>query len=721
MTNQQKNSFPNLKQTLAHLPSPKLGIASLRGRLIFRGVFLLLMLATVLLALMLLKGEKIRAHQNYQRNLNKTHATVMAQLRHPSGKLALLNPDIFSHSLTPLRPILLPYSALDFSDYDKSLQAMEVAGCAIHYPQGDICVGVGSNPYAGGFIYIVGQVETTDLMSRTRGELDLNNVHRVHLTLDDNGKQVHWVAPFEQVGKAGNRLLKGKLAGFAGQSDVLNMRAKPNREFIGWMWQSRNCNDGFSSNCLHTTYYSLRVPVNSLAKAISQKNKPLVWPPKNLADYKVRVVIKSPLSDETLFDSNAEGASLPYALKNLAEPLLAGEVLTIRNKHQEDNPQLMELVGEQTIQDESPYYQFLQRVIAWMPAIHVPQSNQESLSLAITDTLKHATGHYEVELQGNLASVNRELSLTAARVTWVVVSMLMAILLAWLLVEFSFLNRLSLLTKRAAKVSYNINEQAPSNSDLDLAARIKALNLDDLKSKDEVGILANSLSTLLARVEDDMHRAQVRAQQDKDMWHAVGHEIMSPLQSLMVLHPQDSSPSYRYVNRMQHAIRMLYGHASPSEAVEAVNLDVEQVELDAFLQLIAENAHYAGVNNVVYQALNKAVLAKANAFSLEDSITHILNNAERYRTPDTPIVLSLVEEDSAIEIRITNQGEPIPQEKLAQIFDYGVSDEKAQQETVESRGQGLFIAKSYIAKMGGSIRAENVADGVMLVIRLSAT
>ena len=40
------------------------------------------------------------------------------------------------------------------------------------------------------------------------------------------------------------------------------------------------------------------------------------------------------------------------------------------------------------------------------------------------------------------------------------------------------------------------------------------------------------------------------------MWHAVGHEIMSPLQSLLVLHGHADDPSYRYINRMQQAVRV---------------------------------------------------------------------------------------------------------------------------------------------------------------------
>ena len=58
---------------------------------------------------------------------------------------------------------------------------------------------------------------------------------------------------------------------------------------------------------------------------------------------------------------------------------------------------------------------------------------------------------------------------------------------------------------------------------------------------------------------------------------------MSPLQSLMLLHAADADPSRRYVQRMQQAVKVLYGQASPSEALAAATLAVGRLDLDAFV------------------------------------------------------------------------------------------------------------------------------------------
>ena len=61
------------------------------------------------------------------------------------------------------------------------------------------------------------------------------------------------------------------------------------------------------------------------------------------------------------------------------------------------------------------------------------------------------------------------------------------------------------------------------------------------------------------------------------------------------------------------------------------------------------------------------------------------------------------------------EGPAIDAERLERIFEYGVTDASA---PGESRGQGLFVARTYMAKMGGTITAANADGGVRFVLHL---
>jgi signal transduction histidine kinase len=201
------------------------------------------------------------------------------------------------------------------------------------------------------------------------------------------------------------------------------------------------------------------------------------------------------------------------------------------------------------------------------------------------------------------------------------------------------------------------------------------------------------------------------------MWHAVGHEIMSPLQSLLALHAKEGDPSRRYIERMQQAVRVLYGSASPSEAFETTQLQVEPLDIDAFLQAVAGNAPCAGLGQVEYQSRGESLWVRADEYPLEDVVTHILKNAERFRLPGSPVEIHLETGEGRAHIAIRNRGPQIPADMLDKIFEYGVSDQ-ADSAAQGNRGQGLFVAKTYMAKMGGTIAARNLDDGVEFVLSL---
>jgi signal transduction histidine kinase len=164
-------------------------------------------------------------------------------------------------------------------------------------------------------------------------------------------------------------------------------------------------------------------------------------------------------------------------------------------------------------------------------------------------------------------------------------------------------------------------------------------------------------------------------------------------------------------------VRVLYGEASPSEAFEATALQIATIDLDAFLSHVAENAAYVGVTDVHYAPLGEQVPVAADEHSLEDVVTHVLRNAERHRTPGTPIRFELALEPQVVRVSIYNDGPGIAESMLERIFEYGVSA-ASDAAAAGHRGQGLFVARTYMAKMGGTIVGRNTATGVCFELTL---
>jgi len=678
-------------------------LASFRLRILFRSAFLLLALAVLAMAVAVLQEEKQRSYDSYQTQVAKTKEQIVARLRHPAGQLALLNPPRGNGAAPLLRPVVLPYSAIDFDDQSKVRNAVEMAGCLVQYRRhGSLCVAIGNNPWAGGYIYAAGTFASNGLVPHLIGDERLDGAHRLRVTVSLRGNTHRWLAPFEPLpGKLSPAEgVRGRFTGYVERDGSNYKGARPVREFRGWVWQGSRCldaaEDGGEGDCLRKSFFSLRLPIEELREALFRERKPQ-WPPPDLDQFRVHVEVLAPgpaTTDAAIFDSDEPGAVPPFSLNDLTGLLLPGEALAIRKVGAATD--LVRLGGrEDGAELSSP---LINRLIRRLPVA----SYDAPVELA--DEIATPLGSYRVLLTGDARSVNRALAAVATRVSWFVGAMLLAIALAWLVIEVGLVRRIALLTRRTRGLSQTVHADGG----------LERFDLAGLRGRDELGLLAAGLDDLLRRVKEDAERERIRAGQEKDMWHAVGHEIMSPLQSLLALHGSADDPSHRYIQRMQQAVRILYGSASPSEAFESSSLSVQALDLAGFLRNVADNA---GIADVVCSGVAAPLPVRADAYPLEDVFAHLLNNADRYRRPGTPITLALDSSETAASVTIRNVGPRIAEDFIGRIFEYGVSDQ-AEAGAHGSRGQGLFVARTYMAKMGGTVTARNEADGVSFILTL---
>ena len=676
-------------------------LASFRLRVLFRSAFLLLALAVVAMAVTVLQEEKQRSYDNYQDSFAKTKEQIVARLHHPSGQLALLNPHWGASADAAGRPVVLPYSAIDFDDQNKVRNAVEMAGCLVQYKNsGSLCVAIGNNPWAGGFIYVAGTFASGPLAAHRIGDEFLDGAHRLRVTANVRGQAYRWIAPFEPLATSpGTKAegVRGRFTGYVEREGSNYKGARPVKEFRGWVWQRGSCLDATreDESCPRKSFFSLRLPVEVLRDALFRQGKP-VWPPPDLDQFQVQVEVLPPGEGVPLFDSREPGALPPFALNDLTHLLLPGETLSLRKLGGKEGDVIQLSGRDEALEQTSP---LLTRLIRRLPV-----ESLDTPVVELSDDLPTPLGSYHLVLKGDARSVNKSLSAVATRVSWFVGAMLGAIGLAWLVIEMGIIRRIAKLTRRTRGLSKTVHADG----------ELERYDWADLRGNDELGILAGALNDLLRRVKEDAGREKIRAEQEKDLWHAVGHEIMSPLQSLLALHGKEDDPSYRYISRMQQAVRILYGSASPSEAFQSSAVQVQAMDIAEFLRNVAENAGFADVRCV---GVAQAVLVRADEYPLEDVFAHILKNADRYRVPGTPITLSLEAGDETATVSVLNIGPHIAGELIDRIFEYGVSDQ-AESGAAGNRGQGLFVAKTYMAKMGGTIAVQNVENGVCFALGL---
>ena len=132
---------------------------------------------------------------------------------------------------------------------------------------------------------------------------------------------------------------------------------------------------------------------------------------------------------------------------------------------------------------------------------------------------------------------------------------------------------------------------------------------------------------------------------------------------------------------------MLYGQASPSEALAAAQLDLSPLDLDAFLREVAANAAYAGIDDVRYDCpasaaarARRPVLAggRRDAHPAQRA-TGIARRARRSRCRCAR---------DGRQALVLGSTTPAPRRRSrcsTRIFDYGVSDGRRRQRPARAR------------------------------------
>jgi len=138
--------------------------------------------------------------------------------------------------------------------------------------------------------------------------------------------------------------------------------------------------------------------------ALFQQPRP-VWAPADLDKTLVRIEVFAPDNAAPIFDSNADGATLPFSLNDLRALLLPGESLRVKKVGATDYVAKLSALTD----DAMPPAPWIDTLIRRLP---VEDFDTVFESRGIIST---ALGSFDVTLTGDVRSVNRALATVATR------------------------------------------------------------------------------------------------------------------------------------------------------------------------------------------------------------------------------------------------------------------------------------------------------------------
>ena len=283
------------------------------------------------------------------------------------------------------------------------------------------------------------------------------------------------------------------------------------------------------------------------------------------------------------------------------------------------------------------------------------------------------------------------------------------------------------------------------NASAKLMAGLDFSALCDLVSTDEFGELSASLNTMaenlqqaLARLEDantrlerDVEKERLLLAERKELVDSLSHEMKTPLGIIRAYaeglqDEADEAKKQKYaqvivseVERMNDLIVTLLDLSALESGAASLNISrfdfTELVEAVAGRLLIdAPDPDF----ELQYELPEQKAFVRTDRRRMEQVLGNLIVNARKNVYPGGVLRLQLTVDDGALHFSIFNQGRPIPESDLPEIWTKFYRDSGAE---YSGSGLGLSIVAQILSMQNLPYGAENQDDGVRFCFSIPVT
>ncbi len=248
----------------------------------------------------------------------------------------------------------------------------------------------------------------------------------------------------------------------------------------------------------------------------------------------------------------------------------------------------------------------------------------------------------------------------------------------------------------------------------------------------ELDFMENKLNQIKNNLEKQKKAALDAEQRKNDLVVYLAHDIKTPLTSVIgYLSLLDEAPDMppkqkaKYVGitlekayRLEQLINEFFEITRFN--LQTIVLNKEKINLQFMLQQLADEFYPMLTPQGKQVSVNvpDGLIVLGDGDKLARVFNNILKNAIAYSYENSIIDISAMEQDKYIVITFTNDGNPIPEAKLATIFEKFYRLDSARSTNTGGAGLGLAIAKEIVTAHHGTISVESNMENTKFTVKL---
>ncbi|MDD2992133.1 MAG: HAMP domain-containing sensor histidine kinase [Pygmaiobacter sp.] len=263
--------------------------------------------------------------------------------------------------------------------------------------------------------------------------------------------------------------------------------------------------------------------------------------------------------------------------------------------------------------------------------------------------------------------------------------------------------------------------------------QIRDGNLDyrlEYAGQDEFTPVCAAFNEMAQRLKFSVEKTQKQENSRKELLAGISHDLRSPLTSIQayveglldgVAKTPETQQKYLYTIKtkaedIQRMVAQLFLFSKMD--MDEYPTHPERMRLDELTaQLVEETAAQYEEKGLSIATQLCPAEVNADPAELRRVLTNVLDNSVKYKNkPHASMSITLCREEKAWRLTLTDDGPGVPPEALPRLFDVFYRSDPARQNPDRGSGLGLAIAAKAMARMGGSIAAENVAGGGLSVL-----
>lgn len=270
----------------------------------------------------------------------------------------------------------------------------------------------------------------------------------------------------------------------------------------------------------------------------------------------------------------------------------------------------------------------------------------------------------------------------------------------------------------------------------------------NVKSNDEIGVLASNLNTMAVRLQTamqeselanrqlaaDVEKFQTLEEQRRHFFAAVSHELKTPLTILkgqlenMILGYGDYQNHGKYLPETLETVEtigQLVQEIISITKMESMDLQntLQEVSLAESIRHTIESILPLARDKEIqiHQELGTDLTLSVNPNLWSKALSNIIGNAVRHSPCGAHVFISLQTSETEAVFIVENTGVSVPDEELEHMFIPFYRADKSRSKTTGGSGLGLYIVKTILDLHGFPYSIKNSKNGIVFSIHLEGS